>query len=163
MTKADRILGAGFVALGLAMIWSMHRLVFPNLGQGDPGPTILPTALGALFVLLGCVLTIRRAAPAPPVKEGGGEDTDTATIVPAEPAVFSIVHLVNLCAYVALFERAGFSLSTIIFLSIAIFLLGSRTARSAIVAIFAAAIVTFVIGTGLSMLVGVPLPGVFFG
>lgn len=145
------------------MIWSMHRLVFPNLGQGDPGPSVLPAALGILFVLLGAILTIRRVAPPPPVNEAGGEDTDTATIVPAEPALFSIVHLVNLCVYVTLFERAGFSLSTFVFLSIAIFLLGPRNARGAFVAILAAAVVTFVIGTGLSMLVGVPLPGVILG
>ncbi|HEV2897378.1 MAG TPA: tripartite tricarboxylate transporter TctB family protein [Pseudaminobacter sp.] len=162
--KADRILGAGFVLLGFAMIWLMYRLAAPSLGQGDPGPAVLPAALGILFVLLGGILAIRRVAPSPPaVEAGAGENADTATLIPAEPALFSIIHLVNFCAYVALFEKAGFSLSTFVFLSIAIFLFGPRTVRSAIVAILAAAVVTFVVGTGLRVLVGVPLPGVFLG
>jgi hypothetical protein len=160
--KADRILGAGFVLLGFAMIWLMYRLAAPSLGQGDPGPAVLPAALGILFVLLGGILAIRRVAPPPPAVEAGvGENADTATLIPAEPALFSIIHLVNLCAYVALFEKAGFSLSTFVFLSIAIFLFGPRTVRSAIVAILTSAVVTFVVGTGLRVLVGVPLPGVF--
>ena len=86
-----------------------------------------------------------------------------ATLVPAEPPLMQIIHVANLLAYAVLFERLGFTFSTFIFLAIAIFLLGARSLRGAIVAVVTAALVSLVVGTGLKLGVGVPLPGVLFG
>ncbi|WP_158626040.1 tripartite tricarboxylate transporter TctB family protein [Arsenicitalea aurantiaca] len=159
---ADRLIGTGFVVLGMAMIWSMSQLTFPNLGPGDPGPVILPMGLGIVIAVLGAILALRRPA-ATVASDGPDGNLETATIVPAEPPILRVVHLVNLVAYAALFERLGFSVSTFLFLAVAIFLLGQRSARGAAIAIGWSLLVTFIVGTGLSTLVGVPLPGVIFG
>ena len=157
---ADRILGVGFVVLGVTMVWLMSLLQEPSLGQGDPGAALLPTALGVAMAALGAVLAIRRGVKA---DTGTSEMSETAVIVPAEPPLLSVLHLLNLCAYVALFERLGFSLSSFLFLVVAVFLLGKRTLRGLLVALAVAAIFTFVVGSTLKTLIGVPLPGVFLG
>lgn len=159
----DRILGVGFVVLGVTMVWLMSLLQEPSLGQGDPGAALLPTALGVAIAALGAVLAIRRGLPEDKADTGTPEISEAAVIVPAEPPLLSILHLLNLCAYVAMFERLGFSLSSFLFLTIAVFLLGKRTLRGALVALAAAAIFTFVVGSTLKILIGVPLPGVFLG
>lgn len=160
--QADRYIGAGFFILGVVMTWDATRIAFPMLGTGDPGPRVLPMVLGVLIAVLGAILCLRR----PEIAAGEAaqmEDADTATIIPAEPLLFQVLHTLNLLVYAVFFERLGFSLSTFAFLVIAIFLLGARTLRGGIVAVAAAAAVTLVVGTGLKLGVGVPLPGVLFG
>lgn len=159
---ADRYIGAGFFVLGVAMAWGASRISYAMLGQGDPGPQVLPFALGVLIALLGAGLFLRqpRAAAAALVT---ADEADTATIIPAEPLLLRLVHVANLALYVVVFERLGFSLSTFIFLSVAIFLLGQRTPRGALWALLAAAVVTLAVGSGLKTGVGVQLPGVLFG
>lgn len=160
---ADRLIGAGFFILGIVMAWASTQIAFPMLGEGDPGPQVLPLALGVLIALLGAMLSLRK-----PAVEAGGEgplfdDADTATLIPAETPLMRVVHVVNLVAYAVLFERLGFTLSTFIFLAVAIFLLGARTLRGGIAAVMVAALVSLVVGSGLKLGVGVSLPGVLFG
>lgn len=159
---ADRVIGAGLFVLGVAMAWAASRISYPMLGQGDPGPQVLPLALGVLIALLGAGLGLR-APPAVGGPRAEVEEADTAVVIPAEPPLLRVAHAVNVVAYVALFERLGFTAATFIFLSVAIFLLGRRTVRGAALAALSAAIVTFVVGFGLKTGVGVQLPGVFPG
>ena len=159
----DRILGVGFVVLGVTMVWLMSRLQEPSLGQGDPGAALLPTALGVAIAVLGGVLAIRSSPDEDKAEPGNSEVSEAAIIVPAEPPLLSVLHLINLCAYAALFERLGFSLSSFLFLAVAIFLLGKRSLRGLLIALLAAALFTFIVGTTLKILIGVPLPGVFLG
>lgn len=159
---ADRVIGAGVFVLGAAMAWAASRIAWPVLGEGDPGPQILPLALGVLIAGLGAVLALR-AAPAAVPPGAEVEDADTATVVPAEPPLLRLAHAANLLAYAALFERLGFTAATFIFLSVAMFLLGRRSVRGAARAALGAAIVTVVVGFGLKTGVGVQLPGVFPG
>jgi hypothetical protein len=104
---ADRLIGAGFFILGIVMAWASTQIAFPMLGEGDPGPQVLPLALGVLIALLGAMLSLRK-----PAAEAGGEaplfdDADTATLIPAETPLMRVVHVVNLVAYAVLFERLG--------------------------------------------------------
>jgi hypothetical protein len=145
------------------MTWGSTQIAFPMLGGGDPGPQVLPLALGVLIAFLGAALCLRKPVVAAGAEAPLFDDADTATLVPAEPPVMQVIHVVNLLAYAVLFERLGFTLSTFIFLAIAIFLLGARSLRGAIVAIVVAALVSLAVGTGLKLGVGVPLPGVLFG
>jgi hypothetical protein len=132
------------------------------LGQGDPGPRILPLVLGVLIAVLGAGLGLRPpAAVAGPRAEA--DETDSAVVIPAEPPLLRVAHAFNVVAYVALFERLGFTAATFIFLSLAIFLLGRRNLRGAALAALSAAIVTLAVGFGLKTGVGVQLPGVFPG
>jgi hypothetical protein len=160
---ADRLIGACLVVAGILIGWGSTQIAAPMLGVGDPGPRLLPMTLGILIAGLGALLAIRQSAAPAPVDAEELDDADTATLIPAETPLLSIVHAVNLIAYVMLFERLGFTASTFIFLSIAIFLLGPRTTRGAVIAVMAAALVSLVVGTGLRLGVGVPLPGVLFG
>jgi hypothetical protein len=160
---ADRLIGAGFFILGVVMAWASSQIAFPMLGEGDPGPQVLPLVLGVLIAFLGAALCLRKPVVAAGAEAPLFDDADTATLVPAEPPVMQVIHVVNLLAYAVLFERLGFTLSTFIFLAIAIFLLGARSLRGAIVAIVVAALVSLAVGTGLKLGVGVPLPGVLFG
>jgi hypothetical protein len=161
---ADRLIGAGFFILGVVMTWGSTQIAFPMLGGGDPGPQVLPLALGVLIAVLGGILSLRRpTVSAAAVDTPLFDDADTATLIPAEPPLLRVIHAANLLAYVVLFERLGFTLSTFIFLTIAIFLLGSRSVRGGLAAALVAALVSLVVGTGLKLGVGVPLPGVLFG
>jgi hypothetical protein len=160
---ADRLIGAGLFILGVAMAWASTQIAAPMLGEGDPGPRVLPLALGVLIAILGAALSLRQPAVVASTGEPLFDDADTATLIPAEPILLRLVHAANLLAYAVLFERLGFTLSTFIFLTTAIFLLGNRSMRGGIVAVTAAALVSLVVGTGLKLGVGVPLPGVLFG
>ncbi|MCC6305443.1 MAG: tripartite tricarboxylate transporter TctB family protein [Rhodobacteraceae bacterium] len=161
--NADRVLGAGFVVLGLGMVWSMMRLRQPILGEGDPGAAVLPMTLGVVLAVIGAVLVLRRPAPARAAAQAAGALSETAEIQPPEPPLLAALHLANLLVYAMLFERAGFSLSSFLFLSVAIALFGEKTPRGVLVAVVAAAIFTVVVGTTLALLIGVPLPGVLLG
>ena len=159
---ADRYIGAGFFVLGAVMAWASSRIAYPMLGQGDPGPQVLPFALGVLIAILGAGLCLRQPGAAI-AGRAVTDEADTATVIPAEPPILRVAHAANLVAYALLFERLGFSVATFAFLSIAIFLLGQRNVRGALWAVLTAAIVTLVVGSGLKTGVGVQLPGVLFG
>jgi hypothetical protein len=160
---ADRLIGGGLFILGVVMAWASTQIAAPTLGEGDPGPQVLPLVLGVVIAILGAMLSLRNPAVAASADAPLFDDADTATLIPPETPLLRTIHAVNLVAYAVLFERLGFTLSTVIFLAIAIFLLGTRSLRGAIVAILVAALVSLVVGTGLKLGIGVPLPGVLFG
>lgn len=116
--------------------------------QGDPGPRVLPQILGVLIAILGAGLALR-PPPAAAGPRADLEEADTAVVIPAEPPLLRVAHGVNVVAYVAFFERLGFSLATFVFLLLAIFLLGRRSLRGAALAALGAAIVTLAVGFGL--------------
>ncbi|KQX38005.1 hypothetical protein ASD04_10245 [Devosia sp. Root436] len=160
---ADRLIGAGLFILGVVMAWASTQIAAPMLGEGDPGPQVLPLVLGVVIAILGAMLSLRNPAVEVSTDAPLFDEADTATLIPPEPLLLRAIHAVNLLAYAVLFERLGFTLSTFIFLAIAIFLLGTRSLRGGVVAVLVAVLVSLVVGTGLKLGIGVPLPGVLFG
>jgi putative tricarboxylic transport membrane protein len=74
----DRIVGASFLVLGIALVASSYALP-PGLGR-VPGPGFFPRVIGGVMLLLSASLLwqARRPAPAPST---GGADTRTVLFV----------------------------------------------------------------------------------
>ena len=160
---ADRVLGLAFVALGLAMVLGARGVESTFSQLGDPGPRLLPTALGIGMATLGTLLAVRRrviesdeegAASAEPATEKGLD-------LRAPPSrIVQVALAAVLVAYVALFERLGFTLATFGFLAAAILLLGSLRPAHIAAGLALAAAATLAVGAFLAGVIGVPLPGV---
>ena len=78
---------------------------------------------------------------------------------PALPVRIALA--VALVAYVALFERLGFTPATFLLLAFGMIVLGPRTLRGALISIGLAALLTIAVGGFLTGLIGIPLPGVW--
>lgn len=162
---ADRIFGLAFIALAAGMFLAIYGAEAPFAGLGDPGPKLLPYFLSVGLGLIGFLLALRkgpapRAAVAGP--EGQAEEKPAGGETVAPPAVSVRLSLgVALIAYVAVFERFGFTPATFLFLALAMVVLGPRTLRGAAISIGLAAVLTLIVGSFLGGVIGVPLPGVW--
>lgn len=64
--RPDRLLGAGWIALGMVVLvasWRMDRLESQHINPWS-APGLLPGLLGILMTLFGAALLLRRSAPA---------------------------------------------------------------------------------------------------
>lgn len=156
--------GVIFAVLGLGMLWQMPAAPQANTGAGDPGPWIFPTVLALLMIVLGLVDVLRVTRKA----ETGADASETPQAEPDSDLVDYLVPpprwaqlgiVVLLIAYVAVFERLGYTVATMLFLAGTVFLLSRRRMRDMAVAGAVAVVATLAFGFLLYRLVGVPLPG----
>lgn len=159
---ADRSFGLALIALAAGMFLTVHGVEAPFAGMGDPGPKLLPYFLSIGLALIGFLLVVGRSAA--PTSSGADAEPEAAGggFMVAPPAVpVQIALAAALVAYVALFERLGFTPATFLFLAFATMVLGPRTPRGVLVGIGLAAALTAAVGGFLAGFIGVPLPGVW--
>ncbi len=161
-----------FIVIGCLMIWQiLSAPLGRSLQIGDPGPWFLPTVLASLLIFLGTVEFIRIYRQSKRLSDKSSaqskEELDAELVesgvgtIPAPNWYARIVFALSVIAYVALYTYWGFSVSTFLFVSIAILSLSTLSPKSILVAILIALITTLFVGWLLAGVVGVPLPGVW--
>lgn len=146
----DTLGGLAFVALGIGLVLYGRSLHAANM-MGDVGPGFFPMLIGAAMTVLGAVLAYpRRAAP-----DDGGEPL-------GERRALAVLFVAAACGYVALFGAVGFSYATVVYLFLAMALLGRRTVGALLVYAASATLLSGALGWLLVRLLSVPLTGVWF-
>lgn len=165
---ADRVWGMLFTILGLAMAFGSQTIAVNFPGSGDPGPRLVPIALGVSMAILGTVLTLRPTARASDeltarVSASSVEaDTENPNEQVEAPAVWRRVALGLLfVAYVALFNTLGFSLGSVLFLAGAMILLGPLTPIEIIRKSAIALGLVLLLGWAMNFLLGLSVQGVW--
>lgn len=165
---ADRIWGMLFTILGLAMAFGSQSIPVNFPGSGDPGPRLVPIALGISMAVLGAVLTLRPTARASEeltakVSSSADEtDADNPNEQVEPPAVWRRIALgLLLTAYVALFNTLGFSLASVLFLAGAMILLGPLTPIEFIRKSAVALGLVLLLGWAMNFLLGLSVQGVW--
>jgi|HigsolmetaAR204D_1030405.scaffolds.fasta_scaffold03832_5 MYXO-CTERM domain-containing protein len=159
---ADRWFGIAFIMVAAGMALATMQIETPFASLGDPGPKLVPFILSAGLGLLGLLLVLRRRKRAEAsVSEPGGQSTEGGVEMLAPPSgPVQTALAVAFVAYIAFFERLGFTLATFMFLVVAMVLLAPRTPRSIVVSVGLSAALTLAVGGFLAGVIGVPLPGV---
>lgn len=164
----DRVIGALLAVLGAAMAAYSTTIPAPFATSGDLGPAILPQVLGALLAILGLALAARRTrvevteADAP--TEGQADSADDPVLRIAAPSRLKQIFLgVSFVAFVALFDRLGFTLSSLLFLVSIMMLLGPLTPAHAVRSTLLSTGVALAVGYVLNGLLGLTIPGVWIG
>lgn len=160
-----------FIVVGAGMLWQILIAPPGRLPQpGDPGPWLLPTALAVLMIVLGCAelwrgmrrKEVQLSESTLEAIKSERREQDAAGVETLAPPKWParIVFVVALLAYVMLFARLGFTLSTFAFLLVAVTALTGPTLRGIGFAAVIGAVASLCIGWLLAGVVGVPLPGV---
>src|SRR5690606_28414433 len=158
----DRSFGLAFIVFAAGMFLAVHGVEATFAGMGDPGLKLLPYLLAAGMAVIGFLLVIRLGAA--PASASSDTEPDTAgSSVMLDPQALTVrtALAVALVAYVALFERLGFTPATFLLLAFGMIVLGPRTLRGALISIGLAALLTIAVGGFLTGLIGIPLPGVW--
>lgn len=168
----DKVIGLALAVLGLAMAGYAMTISAPFASSGDPGPAVVPRALGVLLALLGLLLALRRPrtatgdpderAEAPPAT--GPVNAEAQVLRLPAPAPWRQAALgLAFVAFVALFDMLGFTLSAALFLLAGMALLGppgpAHLTRAAALALGIALALGFI----LNGLLDLTLPGVWIG
>lgn len=145
----NRIGGVLFIGLGAFIFAASLQWNVADV-MGDPGPTLMPHIVAILMASLGMLLTLAPQAEADGEVAGGERG---GLVVLAIAVALAI-------GYAVLFTRAGFTVSTALYLFGAMLLLGHRSAKS--VAIYAgfAVVSSLLLGFLFRSVLNVPLPGV---
>lgn len=159
---ADRWFGVGFILVAAGIGLATMQIETPFASLGDPGPKLVPYLLSAGLGLLGLLLVLRRqkqetSSVSEPDEQPAGSGVETLA-PPSRPVQMALA--VALVAYIAFFERLGFTLATFMFLVVAMGLLAPRTPRCIAVSIGLSAVLTLAVGGFLAGVIGIPLPGV---
>lgn len=163
-----------FSGLGIVMLWQIVSAPqLRNIQIGDPGPWFFPSTLAIVLIGLGIVLGIgeHKRSNSQVEKSDQNETVDNISSeqpsveisMLAPPSIFvRVVILLAVIGYVFLFERAGFSIATTIFLCITTVALSPKKPATIAIAITTSILATLLIGWLLADVVNVPLQGVFF-
>ncbi len=144
MARANFVAGCGIVLFGAVAIWGALRLPIGRIGSPEPG--FVPLVEGILLGLTGLVLMFQA------FKKSIAERIDW----PAGDARRMIFHLSGvLLAYLVLMPLVGFTLSTFLFLTVAI---KAWKRYSTPIAIVSAVSITLFIYLTFSAALNMPLP-----
>ncbi|GHC80506.1 tripartite tricarboxylate transporter TctB family protein [Limoniibacter endophyticus] len=166
----DRMIGAVLAVLGVAMAAYSMTIPAPFASSGDLGPAVLPQVLGGLLAVLGLILALRR--PKAELLETAERDQGEQEEAPADDQIIRIAAPsrtrqillgVSFVAFIALFERLGFTLSTVLFLIAAMMLLGPFSRIHLLRASLLSISVSLAVGYVLNGLLGLTIPGVWIG
>lgn len=160
----DRLIGIILASIGVAMTAYSLTIPAPFGSSGDLGPALVPQILGILMTILGGVLALRKPVAEP-------EEVTLETIpageqvlrIPAPSRNRQILLGVSLVAFIALFDKLGFTLSALLFLMASMALLGPSGRGPLVRAALLSLSVTVVLGYILNGLLGLTIPGVWIG
>lgn len=149
--KASGLIGLMAIVSGIAAIITARDFP-PSLTDTDVGPSVFPTAYGAILALLGLVLFasgLRRASKRGAADEGSTPPLDIAKLV------FGVV---GVAAYLWIIDYAGFAISTIIYLWLMIGLMRGAAGFRQISTPVLAILIGLAVYAAFVMLLQVPLP-----
>lgn len=146
----NRRLGALLTLLAVVWLWLSLTYIPEVPTGGEPGPRAFPLALGISLGVLGVALALAR--PTGPPADGGLSSATPAPRTRMALGVFSL-----LVAYAFLLDKAGFILSTIALIVLAMTVL--LRMRSWLLVAGLAVVFTFGCWVVFVSLLGVPLPG----
>jgi hypothetical protein len=139
MSRKELILGASFLALGVALVVSSYAL--PRGMSGLPGPGFFPRVIGAVMMLLSLALVWQ-------ARRGGEADRS------APPDVRAVVGVVGLLfLYLLAWGTGLFPVRTAIFLLLLLRFLGQswRSGLTVSLCLTAAIVLAFQVGLGVSL------------
>jgi putative tricarboxylic transport membrane protein len=143
----DLVAGVLAAALGAAVV--LHVRTFPELPDGQPGPALFPSIVGALLVVFGLGLVVRA------VRARGREAAVDPGAAATRQGWFRALAVVGVVvAYLLLAETLGFLATMGVLLFLLMWLLGARP----LVAVLATAVTTGVILLLFQQVLLVPLP-----
>ena len=145
----DALIGVAVIIFGLVMV--VHVQSYPSMGNNMPGPSLFPTVLGVLLMIVGAVQVPRGIKSRAPL----------VTILPEFNArgIFNIVALViGVVFYIYASDTLGFLLTSFCIVFVLILTLKGKPLSSALVAAGATLFVYLIFNKMLM----VPLPRGFF-
>lgn len=139
MNRKELILGASFLALGVALIVSSYAL--PRGMSGLPGPGFFPRVIGAAMVLLSLALVWR-------ARRGGEAERAAPTDVRAVVGVVGLLFI-----YLLMWGTGLFPVRTAVFLLLLLRFLGQswRSGLTVSLSLTAAIVLAFQVGLGVSL------------
>lgn len=144
MKKNDLIAGSLFIAFGLFIF--TQTSTYPSLEKGHPGPDLFPNILAILFIGFGLALILKARKHL----------LSKTELLPSTPKRLSNAFFVIgiIVAYVAIVNRVGFLITSVVLLFILMKKLGVTILKSAITSI----LITLFINLLFSKILRVPLP-----
>ena len=149
--KAGGLMGLLAIVSGVAAIITARSFP-PSLTDTDVGPSIFPTAYGAVLAILGLLLFARglRRSFAPASTDNKDEQRlDLAKLA---------LGLVGVTAYLWVIDYAGFAISTVIYLWLMIGLMRGPTGYRKISTVVLAVLIGLAVYAAFVTLLQVPLP-----
>ncbi|RRD20817.1 tripartite tricarboxylate transporter TctB family protein [Brucellaceae bacterium VT-16-1752] len=148
--SGDRAFGAIAVVTAATLI--LARPDITAAMEGEPGPAYFPIIVAAFLAVLGAALII---APQPTAPESTNADSpmNWGALI-----AFSVLTV----GYAAIFTPLGYRIATILYLTVASFMLGERSTRSILRSVIFAVISTMIFGLALTQLFGAFLPEATF-
>ncbi|PYE86994.1 tripartite tricarboxylate transporter TctB family protein [Phyllobacterium leguminum] len=160
----DRVIGTVLAILGVAMTAYSMTIPAPFASSGDLGPAVLPQLLGILMTILGLLLALRKPRTQPGEATEESLPADEQVVRIAAPSRNRQILLgVALVAFIALFDKLGFTLSAVLFLMATMALLGPFTRAHLMRAGGLSLSVALALGYILNGLLGLTIPGVWIG
>jgi len=142
-----RLTGVLFLVLACVLVFTAPEAVHTD-ALGDPGPSLLPRAVGVCMGLLAILLLVQnRQAPA--VADADREKP--AIIVPS---------LLAIPVFYLAFQFLGYTIAVGLYLAAAFYLLGAHDRASVLRYVLAAAAFSLATGMVFVRLLDLPLPGV---
>jgi len=145
--SSERLIGLLFLALGCMLVFTSPEAAHTD-ALGDPGPTLLPGAVGVCMGLLGILLSLQnRQEPA----DTDADNENPAVVVPS---------LLAIPVFYLAFQLLGYTVAVGLYLAVAFYLLGAHDRASVLRYVLAAAAFSLVTGMVFVRLLDLPLPGV---
>ncbi len=156
--RADMVAGLLFIALAIAIYSVNWQMSYPPMG-GDPGSTVMPTAIAVCMGVLGALLAVRAAIAAMATRSLHQHQAPQV----AAPAVARAVlwrtgccATLSLLGYVLLLPYLGYFIATTLFFTGAAWILGSHGKRAIvgylIGGLLVASVTYFALSKGLNIL-----------
>lgn len=146
MTGA-RLTGALFLALACVLVFTAPEAAHSD-ALGDPGPALLPRAVGVCMGLLAILLLLQ------------GGQTQAATGPGREKPAIIVPSLLAIPVFYLMFQFLGYTVAVGLYLAAAFYLLGAHDRASVLRYVLAAAAFSLTTGMVFVRLLDLPLPGV---
>lgn len=145
--RGERLIGVLFLALGCVLVFTAPEAAHTD-ALGDPGPALLPRAVGVCMGLLAILLSLQnRQVPA-------AADADN------EKPVIIVPSLLAIPVFYLVFQFLGYTIAVGLYLAAAFYLLGAHDRASVLRYVLAAVAFSLTTGMVFVRLLDLPLPGV---
>lgn len=142
-----RLTGVLFLALACVLVFTAPEAAHTD-ALGDPGPALLPRAVGVCMGLLAILLFLQNR------QELDATDTDNE-----KPGVITLA-LLAIPVFYLMFQFLGYTIAVALYLAAAFYLLGVHDRASVLRYVLAAVAFSLTTGMVFVRLLDLPLPGV---
>jgi len=142
-----RLTGVLFFVLACVLVFTAPEAAHTD-ALGDPGPALLPRAVGVCTGLLAILLFLQNR-----------QEPDVTDADKEKPAII-VPSLMAIPVFYLLFQFLGYTIAVGLYLAAAFYLLGARDRASVLRYLLAAAAFSLTTGMVFVRLLDLPLPGV---